>query len=420
MNKQKNLLIGLRVYNNELSQVKKQHAGTNNNTNDTTITQNYKYVFDKPVVLKGKYLKLYENMINEYKMNEHVINLYDAGFYEYQYKLKQHLSNCGLNKVMSINNCNMINFIINNIIFGDKQRQRFMQLLNTYIDKNDILKLIKQTDAQSYYLIKEVDYNDKNIFTHLICVLYKVLFDKGIHDMINNYTLINLSINIRKSRDIPEYHTQVISDDPNIISGNLCSSSIAATYDIMLNIFNKYIDEQEHLTHIGYKDDKNIYAFNKMHFIKLDIDIKGNNCIIVPDYYNNTKRISNISVNNFIVADTPYMLNTLDLVQFIFVYPDSNILDTITCGIDDKQVIYKLESALIYVNCISNNNTKISYIYNCLICSNEYYIHEPFFDEYFKIDWRNTNPNNFKQICAPNNISKIVQIIVSPAIYYKL
>jgi len=107
--------------------------------------KNIKYEFNE-IELNDKYQNKYNNIIQNTWLSK---DLYESGFYLYQYKLHQYLSNCGLNRTKQLYGTCWFNVVINAFIFGDHLRGRIIQLLSYYektYGRNKLNKLVERID----------------------------------------------------------------------------------------------------------------------------------------------------------------------------------------------------------------------------------------------------------------------------------
>ena len=92
-------------------------------------------------------------------------DLYQCGFYEYIFKLKQYLSNCGMNRTTQLYGTCWFNTTINGIIFGSKMRGRFIQLLLHYknkISEKDFNTIIHNINTHKYDLDQNINRNEQS------------------------------------------------------------------------------------------------------------------------------------------------------------------------------------------------------------------------------------------------------------------
>jgi hypothetical protein len=88
------------------------------------------------IKLKGKYLQRYNDLLN--KDNILYLDLLESGYYEYDFALKQHLKECGLNRVKQLYGTCWLDSLMNGFIFGKNIRNRFLKLLDHYMKVNEI------------------------------------------------------------------------------------------------------------------------------------------------------------------------------------------------------------------------------------------------------------------------------------------
>ena len=99
-----------------------------------TLT-NVKYNIND-VQLSEKYLEKYNNVMKYMILS---VDLYECGFYEYVFKLKQYLTKCGINRTTQLYGTCWFNTTINGIIFGSNMRGKLIQLLLQYLLLTTIL-----------------------------------------------------------------------------------------------------------------------------------------------------------------------------------------------------------------------------------------------------------------------------------------
>jgi hypothetical protein len=361
-----------------------------------------KYNFDKLDTLKDKYLIRYNNLIKNAILQK---DLYDTGFYEYQFKLKQYLSECGLNRTTQLYGTCWFNVVINGALFSDNLRGRIIQLILMYknkIGESSFLKSIKQINDNKFKIIN-INKNKKNIdydvFMHVISLFYKILCNEGLRNTnptkYDNFNLTNLAISIK-----------MLGTNKPVNYKNLNEMAYVAIYglDVLTYIFNKFIDDDHHI--IYNRHTENDYVFNNPNHINMLYVIISNNekyNMICFDTYFNLK-IKNIKLeytDNFIKKNISFNeginiqnINNVDFLVADYEWlSESTIPDEIKCVCYDKSTLFKLESCTLRIY-LTENNEEISHIITGLICNNEYYVYDSQTNLYFECDWRNLNKKN--------------------------
>jgi hypothetical protein len=363
------------------------------------------------IKLKGKYLQRYNDLLN--KDNILYLDLLESGYYEYDLGLKQHLKECGLNRVKQLYGTCWLDSTINIFIFGKRIKNRLLELLNYYAKSNNIKNIkefISNINNKQIKLNKTVNKNQKKIFSYLISILYKVFCLEGIrntklskHD---NFILTNFAINIRNYNQ-KKYKKDVLKPE------NIAYNSYYANEHIIY-IFNKYIDP---LPHLLYYKDSNTYSFeNTNHINQLYLTIGTRSTYINGGYgyYHNFKNID-IKLNskniNFTSGDSN--IKSLDNIDFIvFSCTDmknklAKVIPTeIVASVNNVKTKFKLDSAAISIlyGFEKGFEDDIGHALTGLICQGEYYIYDSN-NNYFKIDWTNLTGNN---ITAILNYYKII------------
>lgn len=431
-------------YDDSLSQPDKPKDKKNANINydkslsraiNKTKMKNKKIIIEKyenlPIKLTGKYLEDYNNYTAYiiYKRR-----LYESGFFEYQCKLKQYLSSCGLNRTTQYYGTCWFNCIINSIVFSNKIRSRFLQLLSSYMANHpEFVTMTEQINKNAHKLSEKIDYNEANIFKHFISLLYKILCSEGLRnetDKYDNMSLTNIALNIRKTKSLPEIIKQFDMDKPiDILNSKNIGFSASNPYDILINIFNKYNNNNEHLLYMHKNNNNHVYTFNNYsHFNKLTVYISNDMYYgVYSDIYTN-KHFQNINVDinynskkqNIKSFSSNYSINNIDNVNFIFFeYSATDVYlkiipDTITCSVNKKQTIFKLDCAIIYIAYSDNSAHGVT----GFICNNEYFIYDSACNYYYQIDWRMLTIENFKPYTYSDPYKKCVKIGLEIAFYY--
>lgn len=388
--------------------------------NDIIIyeTSLFENIYELPEIeLSGKYLDKYNKLIFGSE------TLLFAGFihnkfYEYQFKLLQKLSHCGLNRTTQLYGTCWLNSILNTIIFGPKFRNRMIQIMDKYIEYigiDNFHEKVKLIENKKYNLSNDIEKNTINIFWDLISIIYKLLCSEGLRNKdptkYENFLLTNFAAEIQnydnkedKIQDfktIPGYNSYLafmsiikiwnirMIDDlnknknaENFIDGLLSYGTKTILYyfeyknmfnDITLNAINILQCYTNHDTKISY-----ISSFdNSVYFENIDVILKQNDVL------------TNL---NF---DYGEILRNLENIHFIILTGKMNnyiIPEQIICTVYEKTVKFNLESAILRIH-----NNDISHVITGLICDNEYYIYDSAYDLYIKLDWRNLERDNFKQ-----------------------
>lgn len=385
-----------------------------------------KYNFDKKYELKEKYLEQYNYYMKNFILS---LDLYKSGFYEHQFKLKQYLSDCGINRTTQLYGTCWFNTIMNAFIFGDHLRGRMVQLLLYYkninganvldkimknIDKskNKLKLTIKSTISNSSTVSKSLKDKIKfNIFEHILGIFYKVLCNEGLRNterlIYDNFNLTNLALSIK----ILDVHKTI-----NIKKMEDIAYVPIYGFDILINILNMFIDPKTHLTHQNYK----IYNFNNNnHINKLFCYLhndQNKSFIQVSGYYDIT--IKNVSfefndngIKDYITFNNDGVNNYVDIysisnVDFIFLdiafYDMDKIPREINCVHNDKKYLFKLDVAILT---LSQKNNAIAHAMTGIICDKKYYIYDSQNNFYFECDWTNLqNKKNKEQILNFFNI----------------
>ena len=404
---------------NVLSRATTMPKGRKSKKVKETYTKAYEFELDIPINLSGKYLDAYNNTMNIRIFDVIELKKYTNGFYEYQCKLQQYLSKCGLNRTRQrIGTC-WLNTIINCIVFCEQLRGLILQLLSVYIPKNkNFFAIIERIEKDAFKLTQKVDYNETNVFNYFICILYNVLCRKGLRNTEEyNMLLVNSALNINQNENLRTVHT---SDVKKIIENIGVNTSHA--FDTLIYIFNKNMDlNNPHLTRINTTQNISRYSMNNpLHINKLNIDIINKTISIQSDVFNN-KNIQNIKISEFskysIITKNPCFLDSLDTVNFIFVYTNMvNIPDTIKCSIDNKITQYNLCGAIIrHSNKYSDK--KGNHVITGFICNNGYYIYDSSDNYYYQIDWRDISAKSFAPYINTHNMEGIDNLEYYPAIY---
>ncbi len=389
------------------------------------------------VTLKGKYLKKYETFLTSEYYQQKVS---ETGLYEYLFKLLQHLNECGLNRTKQLYGTCWLNTIINCIIFGKNLRYKFLQLLGTFKKKdNDFMKNVMDTNKSIYKIGTKIEKNENMIFKYIVSILYKILCDEGLRNedpnKYENFSLTNLAISLRS---LPETFPDNPSVDTveEIIRNQNLHYNVQFAFDMIIEIFNKNISTKEHQTidntnstiiNIDNTEHLNVLFFYIYNYVHLMMTHSNMNYDV--------KYIQNIKVNMMCGSfDKEYIfdnytegfdISNLENIEFILLtiqdYSFKCISDKIICTVNNKETIFKLECASVIFIAEIQDYQSISHAMTGFICNNEYYIYESTLDLYFKIDWRDLNTENFKELIYlyyPEVIFKSFTIILDPVIYY--
>jgi len=368
---------------------------------------NVKYESD--VILEKKYLDKYNNVIKTALLS---IDLYNNGFYEYVFKLKQHLNKCGVNRTTQLYGTCWFNTAINGFIFSNKLRGRTIQLLLFYknsFSEKEFNKIIDDMDKQKYKLNQTIDRNMQNIFYHIIAILYKTLCHEGLRNKnpkkYENFSLTNLALNLKN----------LFTESKKINVRKIEEIAYVPIYglNMITYVFNKFIDEDSHIktfTNIM----NNTYSLSNMNHINMLYFDNNNNDIKIHAGYeysklmfkNITIDINSNGINSTFKAKEGENIDSLKNIDFlILVYDNVNVQKIpfeVNCIVDNKKTLFKLDHAVI---CISTPSQKISHVVSGLICNNEYYIYDSAENLYFECNW--TDLSNKNNMIKPNNYYQI-------------
>ena len=210
----------------------RQFSRAKSTTNNVTIPQN---MFKIDLELTGRYLEKYNNHCTLKYCPQ---NLLESGYYAYQYKLKQHLSRCGVNRTTQLYGTCWLNSVINSILFGNHIRGKFIQLLIKHSKlNNNFSSMIKKVHVTNYELTKKIEKDEFMIFQHIISILYKVLCDEGMRnknpDKYENMSTTNLALSFIKR---PWFSETITEENPIKIlkkSAFYSSAALSMIIDIM-------------------------------------------------------------------------------------------------------------------------------------------------------------------------------------------
>lgn len=357
------------------------------------------------IKLEKRYLKKYNDLLNKSNYNILYADLLDSGYYEYDMKLKQHLSKCGLNRVKQLYGTCWLDSLINTFIYGDHIKTRLLELINRYFEiKNikDIKKFISTINNKKLKLANTVDKDKQKIFLYLISILYTVFCDTGMRNKTknkhDNFILTNFAINIRnynikKSRDL-------------LKAANISYNSYYA-HEHIIYIFNKYIDPFGHIKYYKATDTYSFANKNHLNILYFTIGTKLTNITGGYGYYYEFKNIDIMINRRMFTFTSGNNIDTIDPIDFLIfscTNPRDKLRKTIpkeiTCIVNNVKTKFKLESAAISIDDIGH----IGHALTGLICQNEYYIYDSN-NNYFKIDWTDLTYPNTKEIL---NYYKIV------------
>ena len=372
-----------------------------------------KYDFYKNIKLNERYQSKYNNILKNSILSK---DLYDFGFYEYQFKLKQYLSECGLNRTTQMYGTCWFNVILNGCIFGDHIRGRIIQLLMKYknkIGENKINELIERIDKTKTKIKKNnTDFNDFNGFEHLIAIFYKILCKEGLRNKqknkYDNFNLTNLAISIK-----------MLGTNKSVNPMKLEEMAYIAIYgfDILVNLLNKFIDTDYHLRH----NNKGGYVLsNENHLNVIYVKIHQNSISSFGFYYDlNVKNLeieindkdNNINENiRFNKGVDLINIQNLDFVVMNYEFSgDTKIPHDIYCIVNNKKILFKLEFAVLILYL---DNENINHVINGLICNGDYFIYDSATNNYFHFDWTNLNNDNLSNVLNFYNIyySKFINV----------
>ena len=387
-----------------------------------------KYNFDKKIELKDKYLEQYKKILKNACLSK---DLYDTGFYEYQFKLKQYLSECGENRTTQLYGTCWFNVIINAFIFGDHMRARIIQILMLYkkiFGKNKLDRLVERIDktqrklktksSQKQKLNNSQDTIEYNIFEHIIGILYKILCQEGLRNTdpksYDNFNLTNLALSIKMLGTNEPTNPKKLEDIAYISIYGI---------DILINILNKFIDTHHHIIY----DENNKYLLgNPNHintlFIILNNDFKKSE-VIFSLYYdlkiqNIELNINDNDINQYIKFNDGIEIKNIKNVDFIFIdyefYDVDKIPHELYCIVNDRKYLFKLDVSILDLTQEDNN---IGHVISGMICNDEYYIYDSQTNFYFDGDWTNIGDIknvekflNFYDIYSASYVYKDIEI----------
>jgi hypothetical protein len=400
-----------KINNKIIKKEMKRMIGQKEKIDEKKIFSLIKVKYDINVKLEDKYLDKYNMVIKNMVLS---IDLYNCGFYEYVFKLKQHLNKCGINRTTQLYGTCWFNTTINGIIFGSKMRGRLIQLLLYYknaISEKDFNKIINDINKQKYKLDQNVDQNHHNIFYHIIAILYKTLCQEGLRNKnpqkYENFSLTNLAINVKN----------LFSESKKINVKNLSEIAFVPIYglNLMTYIFNKFIDVVPHI--LIYKDNmmnkinsvSHPYNINILYFEDFNNNIKLHAGYEYKDlmFKNITIDINSNGINNTFNFKDGENIDTLKNIDFlVMVYENKNIKKIpfeIMCTVNNKKTLFKLDYATLS---ISTPKQEISHVVTGLICNDNYYIYDSTEDLYFECNW--TDLSNKNNIIKPSNYYQIM------------
>lgn len=418
-NKNKNLTRSIKQ-NKNLTRLIKQNKNISRPTlekidlNKIFTLTDIKYNFDKVDKLNEKYLNKYNDVLKNSILQK---DLYDVGFYEYQFKIKQYLSECGLNRTTQLYGTCWFNVVINQALFGDKLRGRIIQLVLMYKNKvGDVnfLKSVKHMNS-SKFNIKNIEKNHKNsnidydIFVHIVAIFYKIFCSEGLRNSdpskYDNFNLTNLAMSIK-----------MLATNKPVNYENINEMAYVAIYglDILINIFNKFIDDDYHI--IYDKHIENDYIYNNpnhinMLYVILSDDKKYETINFGFHFDLQIKNIKLEFTNNFIDKNLTFNkginVQNLNNVDFLILdlenSSDTTITNEIKCICNGKSTLFKVESCSLRIY-LTENNEEISHIITGLICNNNYYVYDSQTNLYFECDWRDITDKNTEKLLNYYNI----------------
>ena len=403
---ERNIVSGLAKINYTMTtnfirkQYEKQYNKTNIKYKKTNIIRFNKIKYKLPnIKLKGKYLERYKTLLLD---NYIFLDLVESGYYQYDFKLKQHLSKCGINRTKQLYGTCWLDSLISSFVFSNAIKNRLLYLIEQFIKKKNIKNIktfVSKINKKQQLLNKTIDKNQKKIFLYLISILYSIFCNDGLRNKTNkhdNFILTNFAINIRN------YNSKKKNTINLVKMNNIAFNSYYALEHIIY-IFNKYINKSPHII---YNKTTNDYSFNNTNHINSLFFTIDSEIFITGGYgyYYNFKNIDIRMQDNYIDKSFKFDsgnnikdINNIDLL--IFSVTDKreplrkHIPKTITCSVNNVKTKFKLESALISIY----DSMHIGHALTGIICNGEYYIYDPN-NNYFKIDWTNLTGNNIKHI----------------------
>lgn len=368
--------------------------------NKIKIVRFNKIKYKLPTIkLEGKYLHRYNDLLLE---NNIFLDLVESGYYLYDFKLKQHLSTCGINRTKQLYGTCWLDSLISSFVFSNSIKNRFLNLIEQFIKKmkiKNIKSFISKINKKQIKLSKTVDKNQKKIFVYLISILYSIFCDEGIRNNKNkhdNFILTNFAINIRNYNSKKKLNHLVKPE-------NIAFNSYYALEHIFF-IFNKFVDTSSHLL---YYKTTNDYSFENLNHINSLFFTIGSNQTNINggygyyyDFKNIDIRMKDNDIDRKFKFNSGYNIRHIDNIDFLVFSVTHkkeklrrHIPKNITCSVNNVKTRFKLESASISIE----DSSAIGHALTGIICQGEYYIYDPN-NNYFKIDWTNLTGNNIKQI----------------------
>jgi hypothetical protein len=293
-------------------------------------------------------------------------------------------------------------------------RGKLIQLLLQY--KNNISEkkfntIINNANKKKYKLNQNIDKNDKNIFDHIIAILYKTLCQEGLRNKnptkYENFSLTNLAINLK----------YLFSESKKINVKNLNEIAYIPIYglNLMTLVFNKFIDEKPHIMIHKDKYNNSYNSFSNSNHINILYfdDINDDIILHAGGEYKNLifkNIIVDIDSNGikhkyeFNKGENIDSLKNIDF--FIMGYENKKIKKIpleVNCYVNNKKTLFKLDYATIGLSTPSN---EISHVVTGLLCNNNYYIYDSAEDLYFDCNW--TDLSNKQNLLKASNYYQIM------------
>jgi hypothetical protein len=362
---------------------------------------NYKYILsnDKDIILKDIYLKKYNEYTKYFRLSK---DLYDSGFYEYQFKLKQYLTDCGLNRTTQLFGTCWINTILNGILFGTKMGSKIIQLIQHYkknINDKEFNDIIQSIFKEKNKLNQNIDKDNFTIFKHIIAILYKILCQEGLRNKTkyyDNFNLTNLAISLKYLYNKELTKVNIIKIE------EIAHFPLYGIIDL-IHIFNKFIDDNIHLKFFQTYNKYEFFLNNQNHInmIYVYIGEKGN-MMEFPLYKDAI--ISNVDIEydnnkNYILYNKGNYLHSMDNLDFVLIsYMNKltkKIPDSINLIFNNKKYLFNLDHSVIY---LQNKNKNIGHVVTGLICNDKYYIYDSAYNFYYECNWLDLNNETSQSI----------------------
>ena len=270
----------------------------------------YNYILsnDKDIILKDRYLQKYKYHTKQYILSK---DLFETGFYEYQFKLRQYLTNFGLNRTTQLFGTCWFNSILNGILFVEKMKSKIIELLQFYksnISSKKFDNIINVTLKEKHKLNLKINRDNLIMFNHIISILYKILCQEGLRNIkpgiYDNFNLTNLAATFTFYEDA--YFTNIkleYEEDKKIknIEFPVIENINSRLYEI--NNVDFLIVSYTHLNLKKIPSEINVIFNNKKYLFKIE------HCVV---YLKDTENKINVShaVSGFICNGKYYLYDS--------------------------------------------------------------------------------------------------------------